>query len=84
MGFADHAWILAQNFSQQVIPILRKGRMPQRFMRFRKYSCWKSLFSPEVVVGHLSLFGEPIPTVLFRTVIPAVRKIPGAEFILSD
>ena len=39
---------------------------------------------PEVVVGHLGLFGEPVPRVLFWTVIPTVRQVAGPELLLSD
>ena len=83
-GLANHARVLAQDLAQQMFPALAAGQDAPAVHPVQEVLPLERFVGPEVVVGQLGLFGEPAARILFRVVVPAVRKIPGAELLLPD
>ena len=83
-GLSDHAGIFAQDLSQQMLPAFAEGQDAPAVHPFQEVLLLECPVSPEIVVGRLGLLGEPVSFILFRTVIPDIREIPGAELLLPN
>ena len=82
--FVDKARIPSQHSGKDLISALVPLPPADPLLFLQKVVLPKLRVCAEIIVPQLRLLSEPVPFVLLRAVIPAVRQIGGAELVAMD